>query len=223
MYKKSNHRLNLITAPATEPITTAEAKTHLRIDTSDDDTYIGTLITIARAKAEIYTKRAFITQTWKMYLDVPGNGAIEEWWSGVRQGSLSALGSVRCIEIPLAPLVSVTHIKFYDDTDTATTYNSGNYQVSAYSGDNCANGRITLRTGATWPSVVGGLRNADAMEIQFVAGYGSASSVPSVIKQAILAEIASLYENRGDCSESSDMSLLARKMLEPYRILELAI
>ncbi|MBV9418770.1 MAG: phage head-tail connector protein, partial [Alphaproteobacteria bacterium] len=36
--------LQLTTPPATEPITLAEAKTHLKVDTTDDDALITRLI-----------------------------------------------------------------------------------------------------------------------------------------------------------------------------------
>jgi len=38
--------------PAEEPVTTAEAKDHMRVDTSDDDTLIDGLITASRLYAE---------------------------------------------------------------------------------------------------------------------------------------------------------------------------
>ena len=46
------------TPPAVEPVTVAEAKAHLRVDISDDDTYIGTLITAAREWCEEYLDRS---------------------------------------------------------------------------------------------------------------------------------------------------------------------
>ena len=49
------------TGPAVEPLTVAEAKLHLRVDISDDDTYIGTLITAAREWVENYLDRTLIT------------------------------------------------------------------------------------------------------------------------------------------------------------------
>ncbi|MCK4385369.1 MAG: phage head-tail connector protein [candidate division Zixibacteria bacterium] len=82
-------RLKLKTAPAVEPVTLTEAKNQLRVDGAEDNALITALITTARQLAERDTKRAFITQTWKMYLDsVP-----EE------------------IEIPKPPLQSVESIK----------------------------------------------------------------------------------------------------------------
>ena len=49
------------TGPAVEPLTVAEAKLHLRVDISDDDAYIGTLITAAREWVENYLDRTLIT------------------------------------------------------------------------------------------------------------------------------------------------------------------
>jgi len=62
----------LVTPPAIEPITLKEAKLHLRIDGNEEDSLIVALITAARQKAEDYTRRAFITQTWELVLDSVG-------------------------------------------------------------------------------------------------------------------------------------------------------
>ena len=59
----------LVTAPAAEPLTLAEAKLHLRVDDTADDALIGALITAARQHAEHDTRRALVTQTWKLALD----------------------------------------------------------------------------------------------------------------------------------------------------------
>ncbi len=82
-------RLKLITAPAAEPITLAKAKNHLKVDSNDENALITALITAARQLGERETKRAFITQTWKLYLDE----------------------SPSEIEIPKPPLQSVESIK----------------------------------------------------------------------------------------------------------------
>lgn len=61
--------LRMVTPPAIEPITLEEAKQHMRVDGNDDDSLISALITAARQRAEEYTKRAFITQSWELALD----------------------------------------------------------------------------------------------------------------------------------------------------------
>ena len=80
--------LQLNTPPAAEPVTLAEAKAWLRVDTGDDDdALITSLISAARARAEWHTGRAFVTQGWTLWLDC--------WPSGA------------CAEIPLPPLQGV--------------------------------------------------------------------------------------------------------------------
>jgi len=61
--------LRLVTPPQLEPVTVEEAKQHLRIDGNEEDDYIASLITVARQRAEEYTRRAFISQTWELALD----------------------------------------------------------------------------------------------------------------------------------------------------------
>ena len=58
--------LRRTTAPSLEPITLAETKLFLRVDHSDEDALIASLITAARESAESYTRRSFITQTWEL-------------------------------------------------------------------------------------------------------------------------------------------------------------
>lgn len=219
------YRLSLVTAPASEPVTVAEAKTHMRVDSSADDTYIGTLITAARIEAEAFTHCAFITQTHKMLFDAfPGatlGGADLSWWDGMREGALSTVTRAQSsITIPLAPLVSVTSIKSYGIDDTSTTMSSSAYQVSTYSGPVPGNGRVTLRDGEVWPTNT--LRLADGAEILFVAGYGSSGSdVPAPIRQAILCAVSELYENRGDCA--GELPTIAKRLLQPFRLERVAL
>lgn len=89
-------KLKLKTAPAVEPVTVDEAKLDLHIDAGDENVLIGNLIAAARQLAERETKRAFITQTWQMYLDK----------------------TPAVIEIPKPPLQSIVSIKTISDTET---------------------------------------------------------------------------------------------------------
>ena len=76
--------LRLAVAPATEPVSASEAKAHLRVTGSGDDTYIGALITAARQLAEQKCNRALITQTWDLVLDAwPCDGVVQIPLGGV--------------------------------------------------------------------------------------------------------------------------------------------
>ena len=94
-----------------------------------------------------------------------------------------------------SPAVSVTHVKTYDDSDNATTMENTKYYVD--SGREPA--RIVLRTGESFPTA---LRVANAIEVEYVAGYSSIYSIPEPIRMGILQHIAHLYEHRGDMYEA---------------------
>lgn len=216
-----DYTLSLVTAPTVEPVTVAEVKNVLRVDHSSDDTLIGYLITAARTSSEAYTRRAFVTQTWKMFMDnFSGytNGYILGG-SGTYDIPLSAFNVRSSIEIPQAPLQSITHLKTYDDDDNATTFDSSNYFVSTKSGDFAQPGSLTLRQSSTFPIVC---RVKDGVEIQFVAGYGDAAlDVPQQIRMAVQEEAAFLYNNRGSCDGKSVNSGIAKTLLAQFRIMKL--
>jgi len=200
--------LELVTPPAAEPVALSDAKLHLKVDTTDDDTLITSLIVAARARAEWHTGRAFITQSWRMWLDC---------WPGAQadDGLPPALSATppSPIAIPLPPLASVASITTYAMDDSATVMDISQYQVDTASSP----GRVALKAGVTPPV---NLRALNAIAIAFTAGYGaSASNVPDAIKRAILMIVADLYANRGDAGIETSAAALAT--LAPYRILNL--
>ena len=152
--------------------------------------------------------RAFITQSWKLWLDC---------WLGAQGGydlppALSATPPVP-VSIPLPPLQSVASITTYAMDDSATVMSTSLYQVDTAS----APARVALKIGVTVPV---NLRAMNAIAIAFTAGYGDAASdVPDAIKRAILMIAADLYANRGDAAVETSAAALAT--LAPYRILNL--
>lgn len=184
-------RLSLQTEPAVEPITTAVAKDHLRVDIADDDTLIDSLIEAARRRCEEYTGRALITQTWDMFLDAWPAAQNLPIWEGTRVGPESLIsGSAPGIELPKPPLQSIVHIKTYDDADVDTAFASSNYFVDTATEP----GRVVLRAGAAWPSPA---RVANGIEIQFKAGYGdTVDDIPQDLIRGMLMAIGHWYENR---------------------------
>lgn len=200
--------LELITPPAVEPVTLTDAKLHLKVDTTDDDALITALIAAARARAEWHTGRAFITQSWKLWLDAwPGALSCDDV-----PPRLSATAA-KAIEIPLPPLQSVSSITAYAMDDSATVMSSTLYQVDSAS----APARVALKIGVAPPV---NLRAMNAIAIAFTTGYGDAASdVPDAIRRAILMIVADLYANRGDAAAETSVAALATLM--PYRILHL--
>ena len=200
--------LVLHTAPASEPITLAEAKSYLRVDSSGDDALITSLIATARQLCEEHTQRAFMAQTYELFLD-----SIEDLedilWEGMRTGPYINYYK-NYIDLPMPPVVSVSHIKTYDDSDKATTFDSANYYL-----DNARQpARVVLRTGESFPTA---LRVANAIEVKYVTGYSSANAVPEPIKFAIYQVLTYLYEHRGDMYEGKTaLPATATKILAPY-------
>lgn len=164
--------LKINTEPTTEPLNIERVKTHLRLeeDEHEEDEYIEDLIKAARKDCEAFQNRAYITQTWELWLD--------GWPDGDE------------IKIPLPPLASVSSVKYYDTSDSEATFSSDYYFVDSKSEP----GRVVLKDGQSWPTTT--LRPANGVCVTFVAGYGAASAVPENIKRAILLLIGHLYENR---------------------------
>jgi uncharacterized phiE125 gp8 family phage protein len=140
---------------------------------SAEDSLISALITAAREYCQGYQNRAFITQTWYLWLDAFPVGDF--------------------IKIPLPPMLAapVPVITYYDTEDTVATVAAADYFVDSVSEP----ARIILNYGESWPTT--NLRPANGVCIEFAAGYGAtAASVPQVVRQAMLLLIGHLYDNR---------------------------
>lgn len=154
-----------------EPVTAAEFKTFARIDGSTEDTQIEAMLKAVRQSAELWTGRAFISQTYVMTLDFwPKNGIIQ---------------------LPRPPLISVTSIVTLDEDNVETTYSSSNYYLNTVS----TPAEIILKSGATAPTK--DTRERGWIKVTFKAGYGdTAANVPQQIKEAIKMWATVVYENR---------------------------
>ena len=59
----------LVTPPALEPVSLAEAKAHLRVGHADEDGLIGALIAAARRLAESQTGLCLVAEPWECFGD----------------------------------------------------------------------------------------------------------------------------------------------------------
>lgn len=119
----------------------------MRFGTSVEDTLIATLIVAARKYAENATGLQLITATWTLYMDeFPG-----------------------IIRVPKPPIQSVTHVKYIDTDGVQQTWDSGDYLTDLKSRP----ARIQPAHDESYPSI---RSQMNAVEIEFVSGYGDAAT-----------------------------------------------
>lgn len=183
---------SVTTPPAAEPVTAAEVRAWMHMDSTADDTQLGTLITAARLRLEEHTGRAMITQT------------ITAAWDDFPDGAE--------IELPRAPLQTVTSVNVYEDDDTATTLSSASdYHVDTLSEP----GRVVLQDGASWEQGVV-KRTYHPLRVVYVAGYGAAgSNVPQLLRDGVKELVRAWYDGDavGDALPDSVVQMVA-----PFRI-----
>jgi uncharacterized phiE125 gp8 family phage protein len=169
------------TEPAVEPVSVSEAKQHLRVDISDDDTYIAGLISTARRYAEEYLDRSLIHTQWTMRLDTFPYEFELPRPPMATSGTLTATSVTYTVDPGGAGGTSVL---------TTATLSTSTYRVDR----DATPGRIRTVYGGTWPSH---LADPNAVSVTWWGGYGaSGAEVPAQIRSAILMLVAYLYEQR---------------------------
>lgn len=186
----------LITAPAGEPVTVEEARTHCRIDGNQDDELLYILTRTAREYAETYTGRSFVNTTWEHRVDQ----------------------FPRFFDLPKAPLSSVTSITYVDALGATQTLSQNAYQVVSDTGPYAQKARIVEAYNQNWPTARG---QADDVRVRYVAGYGSPTDVPMTVRAAIKLMIGHLYENREATLTGtivSEFPLGFAALLSPFKV-----
>lgn len=217
----------LLTAPAAEPVSVAEAKLHLRVDGTADDVLIGALITAARQHAENDTRRALVTQTWMTVLDrfpAPEVNVGSANWYGPQWGtSPGPLTTLRVsgrtgyeIFLDHPPVVSVDSVVYIDPDGTEQTLPVNQYRLDKVT-EPC---RLVPAYGTTWP---GARNDINVVRVTYTCGYGGPDAVPESIKRWMLMRIGALYENREEVATGRGVTMVPMpfvdSLLTPYRVL----
>lgn len=193
--------LFLVTPPALQPISLAEAKAHCWVDVDNDNALIESLIQAATFYAENFTDRAFLTQTWDDKRD---------------DFPCSRYGR---IELPKPPVTSVTSITYTATDGTSTAWSSGNYTTSLPVGPFATVGKIEPAYGVSYP-VVREVMNA--VTIRFVCGYGATGSfVPEPIRAAIKLLVKHWYDTRGPVNVGNlvtPIPMTVDSLLWPFKV-----
>ncbi len=184
----------LLTAPAVEPVSLDEAKAFLRIENNDEDDLITALVAGSRIHVETQTRRALITQTWRISLDIwPLDGRLP-----VRPAPLQTLDAARVYDIDGIARMIDTSVFVLDLAASALVF-------------------------APWTLPLPG-RLAAGIEVDVTVGYGGAASdVPEPLRRAILMLTAHWYENRGLVASGavSTLPVSVAALIAPYRMLAL--
>lgn len=165
----------LITPPAMLPVSLAEAKAHLRVDHTDDDSLIGGLIAAATDHLDGWTGilgRCLVEQTWRQ--------------------DFAAFAT--CLSLPLGPVISISNVTVggvtVDDSDYALLTDAG------------GRSRVEIAHIASGPGAVSVTYKAGYATIPEVPANGAdpaipaQSTVPAALKVAIMLLVGSWYANR---------------------------
>ena len=155
-------------------VSAADAKEHLSIGHTDDDTYITRLTKAAQLVCEKLTGMVFTPCDFIMECDN---------WDQTK-------------EIPEVSLIkTISYIKYWDDADPSAqqTWPIQHYELSYFS----QRSRIALVAGSSYPNLRDGIGN---IEIKFGAkpnwSGNTLTALSEVATQAVLITIADMYENR---------------------------
>ena len=163
-------------------VTTAEAKTHMRVDHSTDDTYIDTLIDVATTQVQAETGFKLLDQAVELRAD------------SFRDDGLLDPRNADIMRLRVGPVSAVTSVKYDDGDDSEQTFSSSSYWEDILS----VPGRVRVKT--QWPETRDKIA---AVRVRLQVGYATASVVPEHFKLAVKLLVGHWYENREEVSELS--------------------
>ena len=194
--------LELSEAATTQVVTTAELKSQLRIDTSDEDTLLATYISAATQMAEHYCNRHFITAKYKLWFnELPSTFSLyyPDCKFNFSAGNDNAKDGLHY-------LAAVG--------DTYTLFANTNW----YSNQNTNPCQVKM---TNTPSDAIGTGDLDGTTdgiyyFQFQTGIGDAADdIPDAIKQAIKLIASDMYYFREDRKRAFPMA--SEILLQPYK------
>lgn len=177
--------LTVITPPTGPVLSASMVRAHLRSVSGADDELLEGYVQAAAEWWQEQTGRPILHTVFELWLD--GFPA-------------SAIGPTR-IELPRAPLVSVSSVSSVDSDGTVVPFSDGaspetvSWRMVAPQGLYAGCGWVEPISGAAWPTP--GYRS-DAGRIRFTAGYAAtADAVPALIRGHLLMLVQAMDQFRG--------------------------
>lgn len=184
--------LKLITPAVDLAVSLAEAKLHLRVETTDEDALITALVMAATEMAEQKTGRAIMAQTWELTLDAFPDA----------------------FQLTRLPVASITSVKYWDAAGNQQTLSSGQYTLD--NTDDYGPAYVVPVYGDTWPDT---RAQINAVAVRYVACYANAAAVPESIKAWIKLQVSAMYENREAEGAVQTFKLgFADRLLDRYKV-----
>ena len=179
--------ISILTPPASEPVSLAEAKLFLRVDHADEDALITDIISAARDAVERACGRALITRRVRETL--------EDW----RRDAFGAA------ELSVGPATNVAAVRLLSSDGSESVIDPSRYRLDG------ARDRPRLVFEDGLPIL---LRSIGGIEVDYDAGLAAvASDVPTALRLALLHVAAALYETRlGDVA----LPRAAQALMRPY-------
>lgn len=163
-----------VTAPSGSVVDLELVKSQIRVDHSDDDILIQQYIDAAVARIDAWggaSSLALLPQTWR------------ETFGSFQDRLL----------LPVFPVLSISSVTYFDGAGTQQVMSAQAYRLSR-----CSDGV------EVFPTSTGGWsyapRSFGAVTIEYVAGHDADDPALHRFRQAILLNVASLYEQRESSS-----------------------
>jgi len=179
----------VVTEPAEEPVTRAEAKAYAQIGHTDLDDQFDIAISAARQRIERETNRAMVDTVFdQLFPAWPGDDMLY-----LLPHPVSVVGS----------------IKYIDSDGVQQTLSTDVYDVQL----GAQPVAVHLKYQQVWPTIRG---DRYPVTIRYTAGYGAAATVPGALKAAVMILTEHLVMNP-DCSDlpAAVAAIVASYRVEP--------
>lgn len=185
--------LELIEITGDEPLTVAELKTSLRINLSDEDSFLGELISVARELVEEETGQSFIQTEWQETFDCFPYVSRPGWYTAGRY--FPGDGYLELIKGP----VTEVEINYYNSDNDLTLLAVDQYYTSF-----CQRGNTKIYPVTVWPATYA---RPDAVVVTYTADWPD--GVPWRAKQAIRLLAGGWYHCREDFARAQPSTVIS--------------
>lgn len=167
--------------PTAEPLSLDEAVRHLQLAVGNDNSYITSLIQVARDVSENATGRALMASTWV--------AACHSW----------PCNSI--MSLTVSPVSAISSVKYYADGDTAlTTLDPSNYSLAT----TISPAVVIFDEDFDAPDLAD---RPDAIQVTFTAGAATTAAIPPSMKHAVRLILRHYYDHPEAINDTKGVEL----------------